>query len=191
METAAENRAEEKQHRDAIEKATENMTVDLPPVMVENRISQMINELSLQLQARGMNFESYMQVTGNDMEKIRESYRESAEQDVRMDLMLEAVAKAENVEVTQKEIEYEIAVMAATYRVPPKQVVKILKENRQFSAINNNVRRRKAMQFIIDNMAKDKEDKKAEEKPSEKVAEKAASKDSKDSEEASATTKIK
>ena len=187
METAAENRAEEKQHRDAIEKATENMTVDLPPVMVENRISQMINELSLQLQARGMNFESYMQVTGNDMEKIRESYRESAEQDVRMDLMLEAVAKAENIEVTQKEIEYEIAVMAATYRVPPKQVVKILKENRQFSAINNNVRRRKAMQFIIDNMAKDKEEKKAEEKSSEKVA----PKDSKDSEEASATTKIK
>ena len=169
LEHAAEHRAEEQQRRDVIELATNNMTVDLPPVMVEDRITRLINEFSLQLQASGMNFESYMQVTGNDMDKLRESYKESAEKAVLSDLMLEAVAKAENIEVTPKEIEYEIAMMAATYGVAPKQVVKILKENRQLSAINTNVRRRKAMQFIVDNMAKDKKetksDTKAEVKP--------------------------
>ena len=166
LEHSAEHRAEDKQNRDAIELATNNMTVDLPPVMIENRITQMINEFALQLQTRGMNFESYMQLTGNDMDKIRESYKESAEKEVRAELMLEAVAKAENIEATPKEIEYEIAVMAMTYRVPPKQVVKILKENRQLSAINGNVRRRKAVQFIVDNMA-GKEAKKTEDKKSE------------------------
>ena len=128
------------------------MTVDIPPAMIENRISQLINELSLQLQARGMNFEKYMQMTGNDMDRMRESYREGAAIDIRDELMLEAVAKAENIEVDPKELEYEIALMAATYRATPKQVIKILKENHQFSAINGSIRRRKAMQIIFDSM---------------------------------------
>ena len=162
MESAAKHRAEDKQHRDAVEKAAENITVDIPPVMIENRISQLINELSLQLQTRGMTFESYLQYTGYDMDHLRESYKEAAEKDVRDDLMLEAVAKQENIEVDPKEVEYEIAVMAATYRVTPKQIVKILKENRQLSAISSNVRRRKAMQFIIDNMVKDETEEKPE-----------------------------
>ena len=167
LEAGAKRRAEDKQHREAIDKAAEDITVDIPPVMIENRISQLINELSLQLQTRGMTFESYMQYTGYDMDHLRESYREGAEEDVRTDLLLEAVAKEENIEVDPKEVEYEIAVMAATYRVTPKQIVKILKENRQFSAITNNVRRRKAMQFIIDNMAKDEaeEEEKKDTKP--------------------------
>ena len=164
LEEAAKHRAEDKQHRDAIDKAAENITVDIPPVMIENRISQLINELSLQLQTRGMTFESYLQYTGYDMDHLRESYREGAEKDVRDDLMLEAVAKQENIEVDPKEVEYEIAVMAATYRVTPKQIVKILKENRQLSAITSNVRRRKAMQFIIDNMVKDETEEKKDTK---------------------------
>ena len=165
LEAGAKRRAEEKQHREAIDKAVENMTVDIPPVMIENRISQLINELSLQLQSRGMTFESYLQYTGYDMDHLRESYREGAEKDVRDDLLLETVAKQENIEVDPKEIENEIAIMALTYRVTPKQIVKILKENKQLSAIHTNVRRRKAMQFIIDNMVKDEEDTKKDSKP--------------------------
>ncbi len=166
LEAGAKRRAEEKQHREAIDKAVENMTVDIPPVMIENRISQLINELSLQLQSRGMTFESYLQYTGYDMDHLRESYREGAEKDVRDDLLLETVAKQENIEVDPKEIENEIAIMALTYRVTPKQIVKILKENKQLSAIHTNVRRRKAMQFIIDNMVKDEEEAKKDSKPS-------------------------
>ena len=165
LEAGAKRRAEEKQHREAIDKAVENMTVDIPPVMIENRISQLINELSLQLQSRGMTFESYLQYTGYDMDHLRESYREGAEKDVRDDLLLETVAKQENIEVDPKEIENEIAIMALTYRVTPKQIVKILKENKQLSAIHTNVRRRKAMQFIIDNMVKDEEEAKKDSKP--------------------------
>ena len=178
LETGAKRRAEEKQHREAIDKAAENMTVDIPPVMIENRISQLINELSLQLQSRGMTFESYLQYTGYDMDHLRESYREGAEKDVRDDLLLEAVAKQENIEVDPKEVENEIAIMALTYRVTPKQIVKILKENKQLSAIHTNVRRRKAMQFIIDNMVKDEEEAKKDSKPA--ADDKKVKKDTKD-----------
>ena len=158
LESAAKYRAIDKQQRDAIKKAADDIVVEIPPVMIENRINQMINEFTLQLSSRGMTMENYMQYSGSDMETIRESYRERAEEEVRIDLMLEAVAKEEKIESDPKDIEYEIATMAMTYRVAPKQIVKILKENRQFSAIANNVRRRKAMKFIIDNMVKDEED---------------------------------
>ena len=178
LEAGAKRRAEEKQHREAIDKAAENMTVDIPPVMIENRISQLINELSLQLQSRGMTFESYLQYTGYDMDHLRESYREGAKKDVRDDLLLEAVAKQENIEVDPKEVENEIAIMALTYRVTPKQIVKILKENKQLSAIHTNVRRRKAMQFIIDNMVKDEEEAKKDSKPA--ADDKKVKKDTKD-----------
>lgn len=178
LEAGAKRRAEEKQHREAIDKAAENMTVDIPPVMIENRISQLINELSLQLQSRGMTFESYLQYTGYDMDHLRESYREGAEKDVRDDLLLETVAKQENIEVDPKEVENEIAIMALTYRVTPKQIVKILKENKQLSAIHTNVRRRKAMQFIIDNMVKDEEEAKKDSKPA--ADDKKVKKDTKD-----------
>ena len=170
LEAGAKRRAEDKQHREAIDQAAKDMTVDIPLVMIENRISQMVNEFSLQLQTRGMTLESYMQYTGYDMDHLRENYRESAEDEVRTDLLLETVAKQENIEVDPKEVEYEIAVMAATYRVAPKQIVKILKENRQLSAISSNVRRRKAMQFIIDNMVKDETEEKEEENTGTKPA---------------------
>lgn len=164
LELSAERKAMEQQHKDLLTKVKDEMKVDVPPVMIENRITQLINEFSYQLQARGLSFESYMQMTGHDMEKLRESYKESATEDVYTELMLEAVAEAENIEVDPKEFEYEIALMAATYRATPKQVVKILKENHQFPTVNNNIRRRKAMKFLFDNMKKDETEVKTEDK---------------------------
>ncbi|MBR1859093.1 MAG: trigger factor [Selenomonadaceae bacterium] len=152
---SAERQAEDLQHRAAVDKATENMTVDLPPVMVENRISQLINEFTLQLQSRGMTLENYMQYSGADMDTIRENYRETAKKEVLTDVMLEEVAKVEDLKVDPKDLDYEVAMMAATYRTNPKQIVKILKENKQLSALAANVRRRKAIRFIVDNMVKD------------------------------------
>ena len=152
---SAERQAEDLQHRAAVDKATENMTVDLPPVMVENRINQLINEFTLQLQSRGMTLENYMQYSGADMDTIRENYRETAKKEVLTDVMLEEVAKVEDLKVDPKDLDYEVAMMAATYRTNPKQIVKILKENKQLSALAANVRRRKAIRFIVDNMVKD------------------------------------
>lgn len=161
LEASAKYRATEKQHREVIKLAADNAVIDIPPTMIESRITQLINEfVAMQLSPYGMTMENYMQHTGSDMETIRASYKEKAEEDVRVELMLEEVAKQENIEADKKDIEYEIATMAMTYRVTPKQLVKFLKENRQFSAIATNVRRRKAMKFIIDNMVKDEEEEK-------------------------------
>lgn len=185
MEANAERRALEKQQQAIIEKAVENMTVDVPPVMFEERVTQMIEEFSLQLQSQGMKLEQYMSFSGMDLDAMREQYKESARQDVLVNIMLDEVAKVENIDVNNQELNYELAVMAQMYRTTPKQIYKILQENHRLQGIATQVLRRKVIKFIIDNMAKDEtakvEDKKAEVK-TEKTADKAETKNDKKSE---------
>ncbi len=170
MEASAERRAIESQHDAAVQLAVDNMTVDLPPVMVEDRVAQMIYELSLQLQTRGMKIEDYMAVSGLDMDALKEQYREPAQKNVLTDILLDEVARAENIVADPAEVNYEIAYMAQMYRTTPKQIVKVLQENRQIPNIIANVRRRKVAQFIFENLAKpEPAETPAEDKPAEKV----------------------
>lgn len=153
MEANAERRAVEAQRQAVIDKAVENMKVDLPPVMIDNRVTQMINETTAQLQASGMTLEQYMAFSGMDLDKLREEYRERAKKAVLTDIMLEQVARKEEFTVTDAELNYEIAVMAQMYRTPPKQIAKYLQANGQLPSVVNSILTRKAMQFIFDNMA--------------------------------------
>lgn len=153
METNAERRAAENQRQAIIDKAVANMTVDLPPVMIETRITQMINELDANLRTQGMNLDQYMAFSGVDMDKMREDHRESAKKNVLTDLMLDQVATVEKIQVTESELNYEIAVMSQMYRTPPKQIAKFLQDNGQILNVVETIRRRKTMKFILDNSA--------------------------------------
>lgn len=154
MEEAAECKAENDQKTAAIDKATENVTVDIPPVMVENRVSSMIQEMAMRLEQQGMKFERYLQYANTDIQKLREQYREAAEKNVRTDLMLEEVAKAENIKVEAADLDAEVAGMAAAYGATPHQVQKIIKEQGRVGDLAATVLRKKTAQFIIDNIAK-------------------------------------
>lgn len=156
METAAERTATERQQEGVIKKAVENMTVDLPPVMVENRITQLIRELEVQLQNQGMTIQQYLAISNIDMDQLRDNYREAAKENVLTDILCDEIARVENIKVNSRELDYEIAVMAQMYRTTPKQIIKILRDNHQEQNIVANVRRRNVMQFIIANMAQPK-----------------------------------
>lgn len=154
MEANAERRAVEAQQQAVIDKAVANMEVDLPPVMIENRITQIINEVGLQLQAQGMTLEQYMAFSGLDMDKMREDYRERAKKDVLTEIMLERVAAKEKISVSDMDIDMEVGMMARMYQTPPKQIAKYLQENsQQLENLLGNILRRKTRQFIIANMA--------------------------------------
>ena len=168
MEANAERRAVEAQQQAVIDKAVENMTIDLPPVMIDNRVTQMINELDARLKMQGMKLEQYMAFSGLDMDKMREDYRETAKKNVLTDILLDKVADAEKINATEPELNFEIAMMAQMYQAQPKQIAKYLKENGQLVNVAANIRRRKAMKFIFDNMAGAKAEAPAE---PEKVAE--------------------
>lgn len=92
--------------------ATNNITVDIPAVMIDNRVTAMIQEMAMRLEQQGMKLEQYLQYAGTDIAKLREQYRETAEKNVKTDLMLEEVAKAEDIKVEAKDLDEEVAAMA-------------------------------------------------------------------------------
>lgn len=152
---SAERRADTNRMQAAIDKAAENITVDIPDVMIEEEIDRMMNELSLRLQQQGMSFEDYVESAGIDVGQLREGQREAAEKNVRINLMLEAVAKAENIEITPQDRAAEIVLMALTYNAKPQEINKIIKKqgpdaerNLQLTAL-----RKKTAKFIFDNLA--------------------------------------
>ena len=153
LEKAAESKAENDRRVAAIDKAAENASIDIPEVMVEDRIDQMLREFAMRLEQQGMKFEQYLQLSGGDMTKLRDQYRETAEKNVRTDLMLEAVAKAENIEVSDEDIRTEIAMMAQLYNATPAQVQNIVRQQGRLSDLAITVMRRKTAKFIVDHLA--------------------------------------
>lgn len=154
LEENAERMAENDQKSAAIEMATNNITVDIPAVMIDNRVTAMIQEMAMRLEQQGMKLEQYLQYAGTDIAKLREQYRETAEKNVKTDLMLEEVAKAEDIKVEAKDLDEEVAAMAAAYGATPQQVQKIIKEQGRIGDLAASVLRKKTAQFIIDNIAK-------------------------------------
>lgn len=154
LEENAERTAENDQKSAAIEMATNNITVDIPAVMIDNRVTAMIQEMAMRLEQQGMKLEQYLQYAGTDIAKLREQYRETAEKNVKTDLMLEEVAKAEDIKVEAKDLDEEVAAMAAAYGATPQQVQKIIKEQGRIGDLAASVLRKKTAQLIIDNIAK-------------------------------------
>lgn len=153
MEANAERRAVEAQQQAIIDKAVANMEVDLPPVMIENRITQIINELDAQLRTQGMDIQKYMAFSGMDMDKLRANYTEQAKKDVLTEIMLERVAETEKISVSEDDINMEVGMLSQMYQTPPKQLVMYLRDHGQFETVVANILRRKTMRFIIANMA--------------------------------------
>lgn len=150
IEKNAQREADTKRRNEILKQATDNITVDIPEVMVENRVSNMIQELSVNLENQGMNLDAYLKYANMDMAKLRKQYKESAAIAVKTDLMLDAVAKAEDIKVENADINAEIALLAATYGTTPQEVSKIIKKNHSIGNLVATVLHKKAANFIID-----------------------------------------
>ena len=108
----------------------------------------------MRLEQQGMKLEQYLQYAGTDLNQIREQYKKTAEENVKTDLMLEAVAKAEDIKVEGKDLDDEVTAMALTYGATPAQVRKVVKEQGRIGDLITTVLRKKTSQFILDNVAK-------------------------------------
>jgi len=151
---SAQSRAEGELRNNAMKAAADNAAVEIPDVMINNRVNSMLNELNASLEQHGMKMEQYLQYSNTDMAKLRDSYRETAQQAVKTDLVLETIAAAEGVKVEDKEVDTEIALMAARYGSTAKEVKKIITKNGYIASLYDTIRRQKAAQFIVDNLAK-------------------------------------
>ena len=142
----AENQMKDK----AIDAVCEKNEFDIPEVMVEDEITQMIRELDMQLQQQGLGFQQYLQFMGKEMADFREEVKEDASKRVKMRMVIDAIVDAENIEATEEEIEKEIELLAIQYGIEAQQVKDMLGEdNLQF--IGKDVKVKKAVDFIFDN----------------------------------------
>ena len=126
LEQAAENKAKVETENAVIEKVVENAEVDVPAAMVEDQVNQQINEFAQRLQYQGMNLETYLKYTGSTREIMAEQFRPQAEKQVRNSLVIEAVMKAEGIEATDEEVEFELVEMAKRYNMELDKVKELL-----------------------------------------------------------------
>ena len=100
-----------------VEKAAENATMDIPEAMIDTQANQMVQEFAQRMQAQGLSMEQYFEFTGMTAEKMLEDVRPQAVKRIQTRLVLEAIAKAENIEISDEKFEEEIAKMAEMYKM--------------------------------------------------------------------------
>lgn len=145
-----ENRTKsvERAFREAVlEKAAENLVVDIPDAMIEEQHETMINDYAQNLMNQGIELEQYLSMIGMDMNAFRMTTRPSAERQIRVNLMLDAVAEAEKLEVNDEDIDAEMQKMAEAYNLPIEDV----KKSVPVESLRLDILQRKAADFVCDN----------------------------------------
>lgn len=130
-------------------KAAENAEIDLPAVMVEHELDQMVNEFGQRLQYQGMTLELYYQFSGMDESQLRDQLRADATSRVRTSLTLEAIGKAENITVTEEDVNEELNKLASVYGRPADELRKIFSAQDGLAALERDVQTRKTVDFLV------------------------------------------
>lgn len=150
MQKAAENNAQIAYEKALIDLAVANAEFEVPEIMIEDRVSQMIDEMRMSLEARKLTLEQYMQYSGIDMKQLRERQHDAAVENVKTDLVLDAIAKAENIQVSMEDVDSELSAIASQHGATLEDVKKIIKSNGTMGLLLANILRRKAAHVIID-----------------------------------------
>ena len=112
-EKAAEAKA--KREDQAVEKAIANATMEIPEAMINTQAQQIVDDFARRIQSQGLSMDQYLQFTGMTVEKLMEDAKPQAKKRIETRLVLEAIAKAENIEISDEKVEEELAKMAASY----------------------------------------------------------------------------
>ncbi|WJP99720.1 trigger factor [Geobacillus stearothermophilus] len=147
LEEAKKNEAETALRNAVVEKAAANAEIDIPAVMVQNETDRMLREFDQRLQMQGLNLQLYYQFSGQDEAALREQMKEDAEKRVRAALTLEAIAKAENIEVTDEEVEEELQKMAEAYNLSVDKLKELLGS---LDGVKEDLKWRKTIDFLVE-----------------------------------------
>ncbi|MDX8046589.1 trigger factor [Gracilibacillus sp. S3-1-1] len=144
-----ENEADATKREDLIQQASDNAEVDIPEAMVQSELDRMVQEFEQRLQMQGMTLEMYTQFSGQDEDALKEQMKEDAAKRVKTNLTLEAIANAENVEVTDEDVEKELETMASMYNMEIDQIKQALGGNT--AALQDDLKFKKAIDVLADN----------------------------------------
>ena len=126
---AREAAAKSARENELLEKAADNATVDIPDCMVDREVQYMMQNMAYQLAASGIKLEDYFKYMGTDKEKMEAMYRPDAKQRVKVELVIEAIKRAENIEASEEEIEEAIALYAAQNGLTKEKLMETLTDD--------------------------------------------------------------
>lgn len=124
-----ERTGKEKKENQAVDQAIENAQMDIPEAMIEFQVRQMADDFARRIQQQGLTVEQYFQFTGMTAEKMMEEMRPQAEKSIKTRLVLEAIVKAENIEVSDERVEEELTKMAEAYQMEVEKLKEFMGEN--------------------------------------------------------------
>ncbi|MBQ1793464.1 MAG: trigger factor [Peptostreptococcaceae bacterium] len=150
LEEEAKNRAEAEMRNSLVEKVSEATELEVPEAMIEAQLDNMMMELNYQLQYQGLQLQQLLEMTGRTIEELKAERREEATKLVKSSLILEAIAKAENVEVSEEEIEAELAKMAQMYNMEVEKIKSAMRPA-DLEDIKGQLTIRKTIDLLVDN----------------------------------------
>ena len=166
LEETKENNAKRTKEDEAIKKIIEKSEMEIPDAMIESQVQNMIQEFAQRLAQQGLSFDQYMQFSGMTMDKMKEQVCPEALTRIQSSLVLEQIAKEENFEITEDDVNAEIEKMAKAYGMEADKLKEYVGDDEKES-MKRDIAIEKAVQFIMDNVkerakAKTKKEKEAE-----------------------------
>lgn len=133
-----------------IEQVVENMECEIPECMFESRTNEMVQDYSYRLQMQGIDLNTYLSYMGQDMDTFKKTFREGAENQVKASIALEAIVAAENIEVTDEEIDAEVAKLADQYKMEADQIKAAVPADQ----LASDIKTRKALDLVVESAVK-------------------------------------
>ena len=131
-----------------VAKVVENATMEIPEPMIESQVQNMINDYARRMQSQGLSLDQYMKFTGMTLKDLQDQTKPQAETRIRTRLTLEAVVKAENIQVADEEVEKELQEMADAYKMELEKVKSFMGEN-ELAQIKEDLAVQKAVDLLV------------------------------------------
>jgi trigger factor len=135
----------------ALDEAAKNAEVSVPEPMIDEKAGEMLQSFERSIQQQGMDPQQYYQIAGVDPEEMKQRVRPDAEDTVKKELILDAVAKAEELEADEETVLHEIGHLAEESGRSPEQVTATMRANGTYSMLEEEVVRQKALEVIAEN----------------------------------------
>lgn len=150
LEEAAENKAKSETENAIVDKAIENAEFDIPEAMLETQIDNIVRDFSQRLAYQGMNWDMYMQYTGQTSETFRAQFTEQAKKQISGSLVLEAIQKAEGIEAGPEETELHLVDMSKKYNMELDKLKEALSDI-DMENIKKEIEMQKTIDMIVNN----------------------------------------
>ncbi|MBE7038647.1 MAG: trigger factor [Ruminococcaceae bacterium] len=155
LQKANEQKGKQETENLVIDEIIKVAKVDVPDCMIETQLENIARDFDYRLSMQGMNLQKYLELTGSDINAFKEQFKEQAEKQVRISLVLEAVSKEEKVKVAQKDIDAEMQKMADNYKMELDKVKELFKEE-ELKSLENEILTQKTVELLVKNATKTK-----------------------------------